>query len=230
MEELASSLPQHILLQRYAAVHRPRSQSPSGVLQEEVGHRATPADRGLLPRAEEEVTIAATVEGEVTAVEEEVPAVATGEEEVPAGAAVEGEIAAAVEGEEAVAPISRSNVVMKHDGADATGPGGVDDAEKHLMQQFITNDLDVVGGDFTPGVARGMGMSPTRRGAVSEMGTHFDFDMSMGAPPICGGRASTDRASSLDEVAGKTGSQTLRERMSAESPDVALDIMERERA
>ncbi|GBG84017.1 hypothetical protein CBR_g37892 [Chara braunii] len=189
-------------------------------VEEEVGHRATPADRGGLPRAEEEVTTAAAVEGEVVAAEEEVPAVATGEEEVPAGAAVEWE--------EAVQPVAVIlDVVMEHEGADTTGGG--DDVEEHLMQQFITEELDPVVGGLTSGMARGLGMSPTTGGAGSEKGTHFNFDMSMGAPPTCGGTASTDRAPSLDEVAGETGSQTPRERTTTESPDAARDIIERER-
>ncbi|GBG67755.1 hypothetical protein CBR_g881 [Chara braunii] len=49
-EELASSLPQHELLQRFVAVLRLRLRSPSlRVLQEEVGHLATPADEGATP-------------------------------------------------------------------------------------------------------------------------------------------------------------------------------------
>ncbi|GBG89622.1 hypothetical protein CBR_g49412 [Chara braunii] len=176
--------------------------------------------QGGTTAAEEEVTTTTTAEGEVATADEEVPAVATGEE-VPAGAAVEGE-------EEVVPAVVVSDVDMEHDGADATGGGH--DAEEHLMQQFLMEELDPVVGGFTPGVARGLGMSPHTGWAGSEMGTHFDFDMSMGAPPTCSGTASTDRAPSRDEAAGEMGSQTPRERMAAKSQDTAHDIMERERA
>ncbi|GBG91718.1 hypothetical protein CBR_g53532 [Chara braunii] len=154
MEELASSLPQHGLQQRSTVLRQLRLQSSSpGVLQEEVGHRATQADWGGPARAEEEVTTAVVVEGEVAAVEEEVLAVATGEEEVPVGAAVEGEIEAAAEGEEEVALAAVvSDFDMEHDGEDANGGG--DDAKEHLMQQFITEELDPIMGGFTPGVVR----------------------------------------------------------------------------
>ncbi|GBG74557.1 hypothetical protein CBR_g18968 [Chara braunii] len=182
---------------------RLRSPSP-GVLQEEVGHRATLADRGGAARAEEEVTTATMVEGEVAAMEEEVLTVATRDEEVPVGATVEGEIPVAVVGKEEVALAAVvSKVDMEHDGADATRGG--DDAEEHLMQQFITEELDPVVGGFIPGVARGLGMSPWTGWGGSEMGTHFDFDISMGAPPTCSGAASTDRAPSRDEATGEMG-------------------------
>ncbi|GBG64696.1 hypothetical protein CBR_g46239 [Chara braunii] len=104
------------------------------------------------------------------------------------------------------------------------------DAEERLMQQFITEEVDPVVGGFTSGVARGLGMSPPTGCAGSEMGTHFDFDLSMGAPPSCSGAASTGGAPSIDEMAGETGSRTSTERTAAESPDAARDIIEREKA
>ncbi|GBG82291.1 hypothetical protein CBR_g34575 [Chara braunii] len=199
-QELASSLPQHGLLHRSTAIHRLRLRSPSsGVLQEEVGHRALPTNMGGPAVAEVEVTATPTVEVEVAVEEEEIRAVATGEEEVRVGVAVVGE---------------------KVDGVDV---------EERLVQQFVTEEVDPVVGGFTPGVERGPGMSPPTGYAGSEMGTHFDFDLSMGAPPSCGGAASIGRAPSMHEAAGETGSRTSRERTVVESPDAACDIIERER-
>ncbi|GBG84783.1 hypothetical protein CBR_g39160 [Chara braunii] len=168
------------------------------------------------------VAAAAAMEGEEEAatVEGEVVGAAAAEEDAPSAAAVEGEMAA-VEGEmaaveeEIAATAEVLDVAMQPDGADDTKGGEV--IEERLMQQFITEELD-------PVVARGLRMSD------SEMGTHFDFDMSMGAPPSCGGAASTDWAPSRDEVAGETRTQTPRDRTITESPDITRDIMERERA
>ncbi|GBG60738.1 hypothetical protein CBR_g12476 [Chara braunii] len=200
-QELASSYPQHGLLHRSTAIRRLRLQSPSPrVLQEEVGHHTTPTDMGGAAAAKVEVTAAPAVEAEVAVAQEEVRGVATGEEEVRVGVAVVGE---------------------EVDGVDA---------EERLVQQFITEEVDLVVAGFTPGVARGLGMSPPTGCAGSEMGTHFDFDLSMDAPPSCGGAASTGRAPSMNEAAGETGSRTSRERTAAESRDAACDIIERERA
>ncbi|GBG83461.1 hypothetical protein CBR_g37173 [Chara braunii] len=194
------------------------------------------------PARAEEVTAAAAVEGEVAASEEEVPAMAMGEEEVPAAATAEGEIAAAVEREKEVQAVATEeeevrtativegkeeaaptavvpDVYMKHDGADAIEDS--DDAEEHLMQQFIMEELDPVVGGFTSGMAKGLGMSPPTGWQISEMGPHFDFNMSMGAPPSCGGSTSTDWAPSRDGAAGEMGTQTQRERTIGESPDTA---------
>ncbi|GBG86147.1 hypothetical protein CBR_g41051 [Chara braunii] len=90
-QKLASSLPQHGLLHRSTAIRRLRLRSPSpGVLQEEVGHRATSTDMGGPAVPEVEVTAAPAVEAEV-AIAEEVRAVATREEEVRAGVAMAGQ-------------------------------------------------------------------------------------------------------------------------------------------
>ncbi|GBG79325.1 hypothetical protein CBR_g29475 [Chara braunii] len=177
-------------------------------------------------------------EGEVAATEQEASTVGTTEEEVPvrvtteedvAAAAVEmeeevaweGDIAATMEREEEVAATATlASIPMYHDGADA---------EDHLVQRFIAEEVDPVVGDLTPCMAMELGISPPTGGAGSEMGTHFDFDMSMGAPPSCGGATSTDRAPSRHDGAGETGTQAPRERIEAASPDTTRDIMKRER-
>ncbi|GBG62878.1 hypothetical protein CBR_g34250 [Chara braunii] len=219
--ELASSLPQTKLLQRSTVVRQLRLRSPSPrVLQEEGGHHATPGGGGGgAARVEEELVATAAVEGEVAAVEEEVPAATTVEGEVATTTTTEEEIAAAT---------AVPDVDMEHDGSDATEGG--DHVEEHLMQQFLTEELDPVVGGFTPGVARGLGLSPLTRWSGSNMGTYFNFDISIGAPPSCSRAAWTDRATSRDEATGKMGTQTSRESTVAESPDAARDIMKRERA
>ncbi|GBG72329.1 hypothetical protein CBR_g11908 [Chara braunii] len=180
MQELAYSLPQHGLLHRSTAIRGLRLRSPSrGFLQEEVGHRATPTNMGGATVAEVEVTAALAVEAEVAVEEEEARVVAMGEEEVRVGVAVVGE---------------------EVDGVDV---------EERLVQQFITEEVDPVVGGFTPGVARGLGMSPPTGYVDSEMGTYFDVNLSMGAPPSCGGAASAGRAPSMDKAAGETGSQAV---------------------
>ncbi|GBG83091.1 hypothetical protein CBR_g36709 [Chara braunii] len=212
-EELASSLPPHGLLQRLTVVRQLWLRSPSpGVLQEEGEVAAAKQEAPTVGTAEEEVPVQATTEEEVAA------AAMEREEEV----AREGDIAAAVEREEEVAAVAiLASIPMDHDGADA---------EDNLMQLFIVEDLDPVVGGLTPGVAMELGIFPPTGGAGSEMGTHFDFDMSMGGPPSCSGATSTDRVSSRHDGAGETGTQTPRERTEAASPDTARDIMERERA
>ncbi|GBG65111.1 hypothetical protein CBR_g49474 [Chara braunii] len=131
-----------------------------------------------------------------------------------------GEVAAAEEDIAAAAQVP--DVAMNRDGADDAEGGEA--VEEHLVQQFITEELDPVVAGITSGVARGLGMLD------SEMGTHFDFDMSTGLPPSCGGAASTDRAPSRGEAESEKGTQTPRDRTTSESPDATRDIMERERA
>ncbi|GBG67139.1 hypothetical protein CBR_g81564 [Chara braunii] len=216
-EELASSLPQHGLLQRSAVVRQLRLRSPSpGVLQEEGSHRATPPDRGGPAQAEEEVAAAAAVEGEVAAAAaKEEPSPAEEEKEPSAAAAVEGEVAAAAAAaeEEVAAAAEVPDVAMEHDGVDATEGG--EDAKDRLMQEFVTEELDPLVGGF--GVARGLGMSPPTGWPDLEMGTHFDFGMLMGGPPSCRGAASTDRAPLRDEVAGEMRTQTPRGRTATQT-------------
>ncbi|GBG69829.1 hypothetical protein CBR_g4658 [Chara braunii] len=151
-------------------------------------------------------------EGDVAAAAQEAPAVSTAREEVPTQATVEEEVAAAT---------PQEAVPMDHDSADT---------DEQLVQRFITEEVDPIVGGLTPGAAMELGVSAPTGRAGSEMGTHFDFDLSMGAPPTCGGATSTDRASSRDDAADATGTQTPIERTQAESPDTARDIMERERA
>ncbi|GBG60009.1 hypothetical protein CBR_g339 [Chara braunii] len=192
-EELASSLPQHGVLQRSGVIRRLRLRLPSpGMLQEEGVPSAAPVE-GEVAAVEGDVVAAAAaaVEGEVASMEEEITTAAA--EEAPSAAAVEGEVAATKE-------------------------------EIVAATQFITKELDPVVASITPGVARGLGMSD------SEMGTHFDIDMSTGVPPSCGGATTTDQAPSRDEAASETGTQTPRDRTTPESPDAARDIMEQERA
>ncbi|GBG67343.1 hypothetical protein CBR_g480 [Chara braunii] len=259
-EELASSLPQHGLLQRGGAVRQRRLRSPSpGILQEEGPPSAAPVEGKMIAAAVADATVTATVDeiaaaaaavlAEVAAavVEEEAPAatvegIAAGViEEISASggaaaggaaaggaAAVEGEVAATVTVEEEEAPSLAAvegdvaGLVKEEIAAAAEVPhGGTDEC---LMQHFLTEELDPVIAGMTPGVARGLGIS------YSEMGTHIDFDLSMGLPPSCGGATSTDRAPSRYEVAGETLTHTPRERTTTESPDAARDIMERERA
>ncbi|GBG85853.1 hypothetical protein CBR_g40664 [Chara braunii] len=90
-QELASSLPQHGPLHRSTVIRWLRLPSPSPrVLQEEVGHRATPKDMGRPVVPEVEVTAAPPVEAKVTGAEEEVQATAAGKEEVRARVVVVG--------------------------------------------------------------------------------------------------------------------------------------------
>ncbi|GBG81228.1 hypothetical protein CBR_g31900 [Chara braunii] len=169
-EELATSFPPHGLLQRSTVVRKLRLRSPS------------PGD------ALEEGDVAATTQEAptVATTEEEVPAQATTEEEVEGVATVEGEIAAAVEREEEVAAAATlAAVPMDHDDANA---------DEQLVQRYIREEVDPVVGGLTPGMAMELGICPPTGRARSEMGTHFDFDMSIGGPPSCGGATSTDRA------------------------------------
>ncbi|GBG85271.1 hypothetical protein CBR_g39839 [Chara braunii] len=140
-------------------------------------------------------------EGDVAAAAEEAPAVSTTREEVPAQATTEEEVAVAR---------PQEAVPMDHDSADT---------DEQLVRRFVTKEVDPVVGGLTPGAAMELGISAPIGGAGSEMGTHFDFDLSMGPPPTCGGAISTDRAPSRNDAADAT-----------ESPDTARDIMERERA
>ncbi|GBG89268.1 hypothetical protein CBR_g48977 [Chara braunii] len=258
-EELGSSLPQRGLLHRGGAVRQLRLRSPSpGILQEEGAPSAAAVESSVAPAAVPDAMIAASVEeiaaaaaaavleemeaslleedppaaggaavaggtgGGAAAVEVEVAAVV----EVEVAAAVEVEVAAAVEEEEAPSvPAVEGEVpgpVEEEIAAQAEVQRGGDD--ERLMQQFLTEELDPVIAGMTRGVARGFGISD------SEMGTHLDFDLSMGLPPSCGGATSTDRAPSRDEAPGQTLTQTARETRMTESPDAARDIMERKRA
>ncbi|GBG59607.1 hypothetical protein CBR_g49871 [Chara braunii] len=248
-EELASSLPQHVLLRRGGAVLQPRLRSPSPeILHEEGPPSATPVEGEMAPAAVADATVAAVVDEiaataaaavleEVAAavVEEEAPT-ATVEgitavviEEIAAArgaATMEGEVAAEVEEEETPSATAVEGEVVvpvqEEIAAAAEVPHGRGD--ERLMQHLLTEELDPVIAGMTPGVARGLGISD------SEMGTHIDFDLSMGLPPSCGAATSTDRALLRDEVAGETSTQTPRERTTTKSPDATRDIMERERA
>ncbi|GBG65349.1 hypothetical protein CBR_g50711 [Chara braunii] len=151
-------------------------------------------------------------EGVVAAAAQEAPAIWTTGEEVPAYATVEEEVAAA-------AP--QEAVPMDHDGADT---------DEQLVRRFITEEVDPVMGGLTPGAAMELGIFAPTGGAGLEMGTHFDFDLSTGAPPTCSGATSTDRAPSRDDAADAMGMQNPREGMQAESPDTTCEIIERERA
>ncbi|GBG91106.1 hypothetical protein CBR_g51910 [Chara braunii] len=150
-------------------------------------------------------------EGDVATTAQEAPAISTTREEVPAQGMAEEEVAAAR---------PQEAVPMDHDGV------GTD---KQLVRCFITVEVDPVVRGFTRGAAMELGISAPIGGAGSEMGTHFDFDLSMGPPPTCGGATSTDRAPSRDDAADATETQTLMESTQAESPDTARDIMKRER-
>ncbi|GBG90280.1 hypothetical protein CBR_g50458 [Chara braunii] len=135
----------------------------------------------------------------------------TAGEEVPPQTTVEEEVAA-------TAP--QEAVPMDHNADDGT------DTDDQLMRRFITEEVDPVMGGFTPGTAIDPGISAHTGETVSEMGTHFNFDLSISAPPTCGWTTSTDRAPSRDDAADETRTQTPRERTQAESPDTARDIME----
>ncbi|GBG75496.1 hypothetical protein CBR_g20127 [Chara braunii] len=112
---LASSLPQHGLLQRPVVIRRLRLRSPSpGMLWEEGVPSAAPVE-GELAAAERDVVAAAAVEGEVAAVEGEVAPMeeeiaAATEEKVASTTTVEGEAAAAEE--EIAAATQVQNVAM----------------------------------------------------------------------------------------------------------------------
>ncbi|GBG63878.1 hypothetical protein CBR_g39659 [Chara braunii] len=151
-------------------------------------------------------------EGDVAAAAQEAATVSTAREEVPAQATAEEEVAAAR---------LQEAVPMDHDGVDT---------DEQLVRRFITEEVDAVVGGLTPGAAMELGISGPTGGAGSEMGTHFDFDLSMGPQPTCGGATSTDRAPSRNNAADATETQTPMERTQVESPDTARDIMERERA
>ncbi|GBG81726.1 hypothetical protein CBR_g32718 [Chara braunii] len=192
--------------------------------QEEGAPSAAAVEGGMAPAAVADATIAAAVdeiaaaaaatvleEMATTLLEEEATvevdgAVAVEEEDTPSAAAVEGGVAGPVEKEIA------AQAEVQHGGDD-----------ERVMQHFLIEELDPVIAGMTPGVARGFGISD------SEMGTHLNFDLSMGLPPSCGGATSTDRAPSRDEAAGQTLTQTPWERTTTESPDVSREIMKRER-
>ncbi|GBG82445.1 hypothetical protein CBR_g34822 [Chara braunii] len=247
-KELGSALPQRGLLYRGGAVRqlRLRSLSPR-ILQEEGALSAAAVEGGMAPAAVADATIAAAVDeiaAAAAAMLEEMAAALL--EEAPAaggGAAVEGQVAAAggAAGGTAAVEVERAATVEEEEAPSAAAvEGGVAGPveeeiaaqtevqcggdDERLMQQFLTEELDPVIAGMTPGVARGFGISD------SEMGTHLDFDLSMGLPRSCGGATSTDRAPSRDEATGQTLTQTPRERTTTESPDAARDIMERERA
>ncbi|GBG62784.1 hypothetical protein CBR_g32373 [Chara braunii] len=108
-------------------------------------------------------------EGDVAAAAQEASGVPTAGEEVPIQATTEEEIAAA-------AP--QEAVPMDHDGANT---------DEQLVRCFITEEVDPVMGGLTRGAAMELRISAPTGGAGSEMGMHFDFDLSMGAPPTCRG-------------------------------------------
>ncbi|GBG60285.1 hypothetical protein CBR_g4240 [Chara braunii] len=249
-EELGSSLPRRGLLHRGGAVRQLRLRSPSpGILQEEGAPSAAAVESSVAPAAMPDATIAAAVEeiaaAAATSVLEEMAASVL-EEDPPAaggGGTVEGQVAAAggAGGGAAVVEVEVAAAVEEEEAPSATAvegevPGPVEEEiaaqaevqrggdDEHLKQQLLMEELDPIIAGMTPGMARGFGISD------SEMGTHLDFDLSMGLPPSCGGATSTDRAPSRDEAPGQTLTQTARERTTTESPDAAHDIMERERA
>ncbi|GBG67292.1 hypothetical protein CBR_g88580 [Chara braunii] len=142
-----------------------------------------PSALSLAPPSPEEAVPSAAVEGEVAAAEGDAVAQqsnnsgavegevvgATMLEEVRSAAVVEGEVATAVE--EIAAATDVLDVVMQRDGADDTESSEA--IEESLMHPVVRG--------ITPGVVRGLGMFD------SEMGAQFDFDMSMGVAPSCGG-------------------------------------------